>query len=131
MWEKIPPNRRSIVQIEFTSIISRSGEQEGFYATFDNGWVMSVQWGPDRSVSYNTVEVSAWNEDYIWWDFAAGKPFQPLLTAAYPAGEGSSTLGWVTSDKLGGYMDDVASITTGNAELELMTRGHVNMSARP
>ena len=99
-WDKI-------VQIEFNE------NREGFYATFENGWVMSVQWNLRNYVSSNTVEIAAWDEDEdVWWDFVRRTPVDPY----------SSVTGWVTSDKLGEYMDDIASITMGSAELQLMVQ---------
>ena len=95
------------MQIEFNE------NREGFYATFENGWVMSVQWNLRNYVSSKTVEIAAWDEDEdVWWDFVRRTPVDPY----------SSVTGWVTSDKLGEYMDDIASITMGSAELQLMVQ---------
>ena len=84
------------MQVEFND------EGDGFWATFDNGWTMSVQWRPGTHAGGNTVEIAAWNEgDTVWWDFEEGKPEPP----------NTAVLGWVTSDELGEYMNDIASIT--------------------
>jgi hypothetical protein len=74
---------------------------------------MSVQWNPRNYAGVNTQEIAAWDEDdTVWWDFEAGKPVSPS----------SSVLGWVTSKKLGEYMDDIASITMSSTELQLVSR---------
>ena len=95
------------MQVEFNE------DGDGFWATFDNGWTMSVQWNPRNYAGVNTQEIAAWDEDdTVWWDFEAGKPVSPS----------SSVLGWVTSKKLGEYMDDIASITMSSTELQLVSR---------
>ena len=86
---------------------------DGFHAMFDNGWTMSVQWGPFLSAGVNTVEIAAWDEDStVWWDFREGIPVSPKTYIE----------GFVTSDKLGEYIDDIASITRSSAELQLIAR---------
>jgi len=108
------------MQVEFNE------EGNGFWAKFDNGWTMSVQWWmyetgsalrgrcPGHLKESRHVEIAAWDEDdIVWWDFEAGKPVSPS----------SSVLGWVTSGKLGGYMNDIASITRSSTELQLIARG--------
>jgi len=91
--------------------VSFNDTNNGFWAEFDNGWTMSVQWRPGNYAGVNTVEIAAWDEKKIvWWDFKTGKP----------APVNSSVLGWVTSDKLGGYMDDIASITMGSTKLRFI-----------
>tara|TARA_R110000751_G_scaffold126351_1_gene228185 strand:- start:41 stop:334 length:294 start_codon:yes stop_codon:yes gene_type:complete len=97
------------MQVEFNE------DGDAFWAKFDNGWTMSVQWwGYElRGIGKPHVEIAAWDEDdTVWWDFEAGKPVSPS----------SYVLGWVTSDKLGGYMNDIASITRSSAELQLIAR---------
>lgn len=93
------------MQVEFNE------DGDGFWAKFDNGWTMSAQWRVGNYAGVNTVEIAAWDEDNtVWWDFEAGKPVSPS----------SYVLGWVTSDKLGEYLDDIASITRSSAELQLI-----------
>jgi hypothetical protein len=95
------------MQVEFNE------DGNGLHATFDNGWTMSVQWREGNHSDVNTVEVAAWDEDdTVWWDFIRHKPVRPR----------SSVLGHVTSDELGGYMNDIASITRSGAELQLQAR---------
>ena len=95
------------MQVEFNE------DGDGFWAKFDNGWTMSVQWNPRNYAGVKTQEIAAWDEDdTVWWDFEAGKPVSPS----------SYVLGWVTSDKLGGYMNDIASITQSSTELQLIAR---------
>jgi len=64
----------------FTSVQNR-----GFKLQFDNGWTISVQFGPgnycDRqrdaydapmkeiAWSSENAEIAAWNKDDRWWDF--------------------------------------------------------------
>jgi len=98
------------MQVEFNE------DGDGFWATFDNGWTMSVQWWEYelRGIGKPHVEIAAWDEDRtVWWDFIRHKPVSPY----------SSVLGWVTSDELGEYMNDIASITRSSAELQLTARG--------
>ena len=88
-----------------------TGEGHGFWATFDNGWTMSVQWRPGNYADGNTMEIAAWNEDdTVWWNFEEGQPVPPK----------TSVLGWVTSDELGEYMNDIASITWSSTELQFI-----------
>ena len=95
------------MQVEFNE------DDDGFWAKFDNGWTMSVQWNPRNYAGVKTQEIAAWDEDdTVWWDFEAGKPVSPS----------SYVLGWVTSDKLGGYMNDIASITQSSTELQFIAR---------
>jgi len=91
--------------------VSFNDTNEGFWAEFDNGWTMSVQWRPGNYAGVHTVEIAAWDKDKIvWWNFETDKP-APVK---------SSVSGWVTSDKLGGYMDDIASITMGSTKLRFV-----------
>ena len=91
--------------------VSFNETNEGFWAEFDNGWTMSVQWRPGNYADKNTMEIAAWDKDEIvWWDFWAGKP----------APAKSFVLGWVTSEELVEYMDDIASITMSNMKLRFV-----------
>ena len=97
------------MQVEF------SEDGNGFWAKFDNGWTMSVQWRTGDYATISTVEIAAWDTDQpedstVWWDFEEGKPVPPK----------TSVLGWVTSDELGGYMNDIASITWSSTELQFI-----------
>lgn len=81
--------------------VKLNSEGDGFSATFNNGWVLSAQWKSGTYSGVKTVEIAAWDrDDTVWWDFEAGRP----------ASQGTSVLGWVTSEKLGEYMGDIASI---------------------
>tara|TARA_R110000751_G_C13747452_1_gene478045 strand:+ start:649 stop:984 length:336 start_codon:yes stop_codon:yes gene_type:complete len=96
----------------------------GFHITFDNGWTISVQWGPgtnsdNRMKSYGTLllgmkseeaEVFAWNEDDIWWNFGTHKP----------ARKGDCTMPYVKPDELIGYMHQISSITMSRDEAQLL-----------
>ena len=100
------------MQVEF------SEDGNGFWAKFDNVWTMSVQWRTGDYATISTVEIAAWDTDQpedstVWWDFEEGKPVAPM----------TSVLGWVTSGKLGGYMNDIASITRSSTELQFIARG--------
>lgn len=71
-------------------------QHKGFQLKFDNGWTVSVQFGPGNycernSTEYNapkltdkwdsaTAEVAAWNADGVWFDFGCDK-VQGHLTA--------------------------------------------------
>ena len=81
--------------------VKLNSENDGFSATFDNGWILSAQWGSGNYADEKTVEIAAWDkDDTVWWDFEAGRP----------ASISNALLGWVTSEKLGEYMGDIASI---------------------
>ena len=92
----------------------------GFQITFDNGWTISVQWGPgnysdnqsepwdagpqmhDRITESTTAEIAAWDsDDVFWWDFSKGSRVKA----------GSSVKGWVKPDQLVGYMQEVSQIS--------------------
>ena len=63
-------------------------QSKGFQLTFDNGWTVSVQWGPGNytdAKSYEvgkwdapkqtdfwkaeTAEIAAWDANNVWYDF--------------------------------------------------------------
>jgi|TARA_R100000687_G_C6325316_1_gene106991 hypothetical protein len=94
----------------------------GFQITFDNGWTISVQWGPgnysdnqmeawvggdlsglhERVTESTTAEIAAWDaDDAFWWDFSKGSRVKA----------GSSVKGWVKPDQLVGYMQEVSQIS--------------------
>ena len=98
----------------------------GFQVTFDNGWTISVQWGPgcycdnrmksldmadiveslvDGMKSRN-AEIAAWNEDDIWWDFGTQSPGE----------DGTSIQGYVKPDELIGYIQEISCITMSMEE---------------
>ena len=94
----------------------------GFQVTFDNGWTISVQWGPggycdnrmksldmevDGMKSRN-AEIAAWNEDDIWWDFGTQSPVE----------DGTSIQGYVKPDELIGYIQEISSITMSRVEAQ-------------
>ena len=94
----------------------------GFQVTFDNGWTISVQWGPggycDKRMKSLDVEVdgmksrnaeiAAWNEDDIWWDFGTQSPSE----------DGTSTQPYVKPDELIGYIQEISSITMSRDEAQ-------------
>ena len=97
------------MQVEFND------NGDAFWAKFDNGWTLSAQWWGYELVGIGKrcVEIAAWDEDdTVWWNFKEGIPVPPE----------TYTEGFVTSDKLGEYMNDIASITQSSAELQLIAR---------
>ena len=89
-------------------------DDDGFWAKFDNGWTMSVQWGlGNYMTNAKTAEIAAWDEDdTLWWDFIRHKPVPPC----------TEVLGHVRSDELGGYLDEIASITRSSYVRRMMRR---------
>ena len=95
------------MQVEFNE------DGDGCWAKCDNGWTMSVQWNPRNYAGVNTVEIAAWNEDdTVWWDFIRHKPVPPC----------TEVLGHVKSSELGGYLDEIASITRSSYVRRMMRR---------
>lgn len=51
----------------------------GFHMTFENGWTVSVQFGPGHYCNNhlkenapsgsNNAEIAAWNKEYVWHHF--------------------------------------------------------------
>ena len=96
------------MQVEFNE------DDDGFWAKFDNGWTMSVQWGlGNYMTNAKTAEIAAWDEDdTLWWDFIRHKPVPPC----------TEVLGHVKSSELGGYLDEIASITRSSYVRRMMRR---------
>ena len=98
------------MQVEFND------DGDAFWAKFDNGWTLSAQWwGYELAgIGKRCVEIAAWDEDgTVSWNFEEGIP---VALDTYVEG-------FVTSKKLGEYMNDIASITRSSAELQLIARG--------
>ena len=84
----------------------------GFHITFDNGWTISVQWGPGNragpvrnaedliGMESTTADIFAWNINDTWWNFATHKPVK--------AGEYEKA--GIRPDELIGYMQEVSRI---------------------
>jgi len=94
----------------------------GFHITFDNGWTISVQWGPGNygdnrmksleeenfaevlsSMESRTAEIMAWDANDVHWDFSVGSRVGLL-------GQGLLTKGWVKPDELIGYIQEISQI---------------------
>ena len=90
-----------------------SCQNKGFQLTFENGWTVSVQWGPgnycDRQGNPNAynqplevktgfwasknAEVAAWNSDHEWLPF-----------------EYDTVKGWLTTDDVAAFVAKVAAL---------------------
>ena len=102
----------------FQCSVGMGAKASGFCVTFENGWTISVQWGPGNYadnhdvaftcqeregalLSSKVAEIAAWNKpDTMWWDFDEKKP---VNSAGY-------VKGWVKPNELIGYMKNVSEI---------------------
>ena len=101
----------------FKCSVRTGAKGSGFCVTFENGWTISVQWGPGNYAdNYDLTpteareegalqqskfaEIAAWNKADTWWDFDEKKPVR----------SGGSVKGWVKPNELIGSMKDVSEI---------------------
>lgn len=73
----------------------------GFQMTFENGWTVSVQWGPnnyiaDRKCGNDSVnaEIAAWDKDDNWYYFED---------------QNGKVKGWVSADEVSRFMTWIAA----------------------
>ncbi len=102
----------------FECSVRMGAKASGFCVTFENGWTISVQWGPgsytdnyDEPVTCQeregallqskVAEIAAYNKaETMWWDFDERRPVNPH----------GYVKGWVKPNELIGYMQEVSEI---------------------
>ena len=73
----------------------------GFQMTFENGWTVSVQWGPGNYISdrghngmSEDAEIAAWDKDGNWYYFED---------------QNDNVKGWVSADEVSRFMSWIAA----------------------